>query len=277
MPEWSGAFKTYSQEHPGCGTPLADIQYLPPSWDRAYQFSASTVLVWADGRVFPCPEPPAPAPPVLFFEAWDGAPNKIDVGPILVECAGRYGVPMRGLVALIHAESHFECRAERWGYRTAAAKIALGMIERAQGDGEMQNARAALQAVIDGCYADGTPYDISFGLGQFTYPTAAGVGIGNGYASVDNLLAIRSVLFDPEVSIDKTALHFRGCLVQMDGYDVPDETERIIGALTIYNSGSYRTPEDSEWWKRWHGNVQSYRDSLALADEVLANKGYPGT
>jgi len=109
--EWKLAFEEYHRQHPEIGEPIVDIQYLPPDWARALQYSVTTVLVYTNGKVYPCPEPgPAPGAPLFFEDS-----TFYDVGPWLTQYAEANGLELAGLIGLIHAESAFNPFAVRRG------------------------------------------------------------------------------------------------------------------------------------------------------------------
>lgn len=230
--EWKLAFADYASLHPEVGQPIADIAHLPPDFRRAVQYSDRAVLVYDNGIYCVPQKPNAPAPPakVLFFED----SSFVDVGPLLTKYADMYGVPLAGLVALIHAECGFNTHAVRRGVWP----------------------------------------DVGAGYSQMTVQTAAGYGYGNGSADPANVEAVLSALQDRETGIRLAAAHFAICLgvvdKQISGWS---GDERIILGLRAYNGGTgYGLTLD--YASKFAGHIQSYRDALDLAHRVLANKGW---
>jgi len=176
------------------------------------------------------------------------------------DCARKYDLPLRVMVAMPGAESGLSPFAERWGGRTDEAKALLDAVQA--GD---EGARAILEQIIRQA-----GYDVSFGFTQLIAATAGGYGIGDGSYSVENLLAIRTLLFDRAASIDLGARHLRSaCDAVLDWKG--DYTD--LEALAYYNAGGYSF--EASYWNdaATAANVANYRSWLEFADRILAEQG----
>lgn len=105
--------------------------------------------------------------------------------------------------------------------------------------------------------------DISFGYGQqivlYHY-------FGDRKATLDNIMSVRERVFgNPLENLVDCAKRMAGNLTRAGGdpnlYRLGNDP--WLGALVIYNAGSI--PTDPAWWQRWAGNVESYRQTIALA------------
>jgi hypothetical protein len=238
---WRLAFADFARRNPAVGAPIADIDYLPPDFRRAIQFSEKAVLIY-DGGVYavpPLPAPlPSPTPPLvpartLFFEDAGG----VDVGPLLLQYAGITGVLLQGLIALIHAESGFDPHAVRRGAWP----------------------------------------DVSAGYSQMTVQTAAGYGVGNGSADAANVESVLAALQDRETGIRLAAANYATCLGVVDRqFPGVSGDERLILGMRAYNGGAaYGLTDD--YATKFASHIASYRAALDLTYRVLANKGWrPG-
>ncbi len=154
---------------------------------------------------------------------------------------------------MLRAESGLDPHAERWGTLTHTARQCLANQDW-----------VCLRSI---CASQRT--DISFGLCQMTVGTAGGYQIGDGSAVLDNVLAVRTALFDRAVAIDVGAQHLAGCCHEAAELEVPGWDPALV-ALTIYNAGSWMDPaSEPEWWENWSGNVSRYRECLAWARKIV--------
>lgn len=176
----------------------------------------------------PQPEP-APGGSLSFEDA-----DNVDVGPLLQKYADSTGVPLVGLVALIHAESGFNTHAVR----------------------------------------PGDWPDVSAGYSQMTVQTAAGYGLGDGTQDPANVQAVLTALQDRETGIRLAATHFAACLAAADQrFPGMAGDERIVLGLRVYNAGAgYGLTDD--YARKYSQNLANYRAALALAHKVLKGKGF---
>lgn len=180
----------------------------------------------------------------------------VDLWPLVAAAAAREGLSARLVLALLQAESGLNPWAERWGMETAPAKTAL-----AAGDW------ATLARILAQW-----SHDTSFGLSQITVPTARGLGVGDGSASVENALAVRQALFNRRNAVDLGARHLASCWRRAGTYDLSHwGISRELAALVIYNAGMLWPPSDP-WWQRWDENVQAYESALAWAAQTLGEE-----
>ncbi len=160
------------------------------------------------------------------------------------------GVPLALVLACGQAESGWNSRAERWGWRTEAAKLMIDVGDDAE-----------LQAIIDDVWPD-----ISFGIGQrivlYHY-------LGDFQPTLANCLAVREGVFaDPQRDVVHMADTLAGCLAVARQSDLtPVGGDELLGALVVYNAGHMPRP-DSVWWHDWAGNVANYRAAMAWAADV---------
>lgn len=178
----------------------------------------------------------------------------VDIGPNLETAAGRSGCPIRLLLACVLAESGRTSPnpyAERWGSETQAAKDAI---------------RAGDWNTVRGILARAGA-DVSFGYGQqillYHY-------FGDKTSSLENAMAVRERVFtNPQENLNDCAVRLVSNLNRVQAVDLqPVAGDRHLAALVVYNAGHY--PEyPSPWWESWAGNVESYRQCLALADKAI--------
>lgn len=180
----------------------------------------------------------------------------VNIGP-LVEAAGeRHGVPARGLLACLKAESNLNPSAARWGDRTFEAEANLDNPDR-------------LLALVADLELRGLGTDLSFGMGQLTVGTARGYGIGDGSNDLANIFAVRTALFDRGRAIDLAAQHLAGCQAAAQT-DYPDAAgdDLIILTLRAYNGGAgYGLTED--YAKHFVAHIASYERALSWANRQV--------
>lgn len=171
------------------------------------------------------------------------------VSRIITECDA-VGLPRRVGLGCGIAESGLRQYAERWGYHTAEG---IRAAETPDIDDD--------QAVLDQLDADGTPLDVSFGVGQQIVRYAP---VGDGTMTPANVLAVRAWLFDPANAIS--------LMVTKLGLFFHDRTNPGIGdegrglyALYRYNTGRFVAPGG-----QFAGNVANYGRALLAADAELA-------
>lgn len=163
---------------------------------------------------------------------------------------------MEGLLGLLIAESALNPRAERWGKDTRHAQILIERLESGSNGATLQE----LQDLIDAQWMD-----ISFGYGQ---RIVAYHWWGDGTSHVSNVLSVRKAVFgNPNRDILEAAFRFSNGWKAATGMDEP-----LIKAMVHYNAGHIPLPNDP-WWKRWAGNVASYRAALSRARSILADGG----
>lgn len=160
---------------------------------------------------------------------------------MICDAAQVSGIDPVALLALLKAESGLNPKAERWGTET---KLALWAIQ--------YHDNGALQGVIDRVWMD-----ISFGYGQ---QIVAYNYLGNHQATVENCLAVRDGVFSgPERNIRDAAARLAS--------DIPRSLDNSpLGGMVVYNAGSDRR-NDPAWMARWAGNVASYQQALAWAEQ----------
>lgn len=160
--------------------------------------------------------------------------------------ANSFNVPIDGLLALLLAESGLNEYAQRYG-----------------------------------TYEDGSPNyaDWSFGLSQFTIPTAAAYNIGDGTGSEQNVSNVQNFLWDRYNAIKYAAMYYSYKYQKARELDWTeffnagrihwqnDDAYSILG-LVGYNAGSIYPPYYN-WWVSWAGNVASYEGNLQKAKELL--------
>ena len=106
--------------------------------------------------------------------------------------------------------------------------------------------------------------DVSFGFGQQTVEYAPW---GDGSDTPANIALVRAKLFDRQTAIDLAAAHlgpeYASAGDMLTSAATPDE--RILCALSAYNSGSIQAP--GNWW--WTGpGCANYRAALIWAHSV---------
>lgn len=173
------------------------------------------------------------------------------------ECDAR-GVPREGGLALEIAESNLDQYAERWGYETEYAKNLIAMIgtygldyEGEWGNNRTETGRQAFDAMIARINAK-TPHDISFGVGQQIVKYAP---VGTGEYDFENVMTVRSWLFDPGNSIPLA-------IEKYAGYYDASQPNAVLRALCLYNwPGGGGAP--------YQGNGANYRRAIAQAEAIL--------
>ena len=165
-----------------------------------------------------------------------------DIGPLISAAAERHGLDPIHLLALLHAESGLNPRAERWGAYTPTAKAAIAR------EDWTQLAWVIVQA----------GFDISFGYSQYIVPYHYA---GDRTRTVDNCLAVRQHVFNhPEEDIDQAAAKFVSCFAHPSCDGTP------LSAMVVYNAGSDRR-DSTTWMYYWRANVESYQRSLEWAED----------
>lgn len=109
--------------------------------------------------------------------------------------------------------------------------------------------------------------DISFGYGQqivlYHY-------LGDHTSSPENIAAVREGVFaDPQWNLDDMCKRLASDLQRVQNVDLgPVAGDQLLGALVVYNSGSWHSANDA-WWGAWSGNVRNYQRALTQAREML--------
>jgi cell wall-associated NlpC family hydrolase len=109
--------------------------------------------------------------------------------------------------------------------------------------------------------------DISFGYGQqivlYHY-------LGDRSSTPANIAAVRdSVFADPQGNLNDMCIRLASCLQRVQGVDLsPVNGDPLIGALVVYNAGSWK-PAGDPWWNAWAGNVRNYQAAQVKARGML--------
>lgn len=109
--------------------------------------------------------------------------------------------------------------------------------------------------------------DISFGYGQqivmYHY-------FGDRQATLNNVMSVREHVFaNPLENLVDCGKRLVANLTRAtNDPSLPRlNNDPFLGALVIYNAGSIPTAES--WWRTWAGNVESYRQTLVLARQLV--------
>jgi hypothetical protein len=169
--------------------------------------------------------------------------NLGEIPRLIVGAAGRYGLPPRLPLACAIAESGLDPGAERWGDRTAGARVAI-----AGGDW------LQLEQILSDLDSRGLLADISFGLGQQSAMWAP--ENPQHLVSRERLLELRELYFDPAHAVEVM------CMNLVDKYRLAGREE--FRALCRYNwPAGGGQPASS-------GVAAAYRRGLEQAHELLA-------
>lgn len=214
--------------------------------------------------VAPAPAPAAPSrPPLPVFLDTEG----IDMAPLIWDEAQRHEFPTYALQALIIAESGYtpDPYATRFDGPTATA-IGKRGLEKLDADMGDEAGWVDVQRAIELCAENGTPLDISFGLGQFIVTTAGARGVGDGSLTVTNILIVRDAMFKREIAIPMAARDYARCLRRVtDSMGLADfGNEHLLQGLITYNSGSPQ-PRGNRYWQNYAGNAAAYQQALSYS------------
>ena len=188
-------------------------------------------------------------PPALIIQ-WPEEPENWTEDDIILRSnleADRRGVPRRVLLALLIAESGLRPGAARYAFRNSdSAFVHLTKeAERAIQERDGEKLASILETI-----SNAGSNDISFGLGQQTVRWA---NEGDHTQSVDNVLRIRSLYFDPE-----HAITVAGGKVANYWHVYKDDLE----ALSRYNKPLISSSQNT-------AAVSTYKRGLDSADELL--------